>query len=248
MSCHVNKKLAYFKDVPDSLVVPKSVEAAKFTDPKIQPNDIVQVSIITLDPAINTMLNSDNTTSFAVSPGAASAPVASQPVNGFLVDKEGNIELPIIGKVKISGLTTAEARDSIHNKVAIYYKQPVVNVRFTNFTITVLGEVVKPSTYIVPNEKVSILDALGMAGDLTIFGRRENVLLIRDSVGQKKFVRFDLNSSKIINSPYFYLQQGDMVYVEPNRAKAASTDAIRTRNFALIASLITVFVTIVSKL
>jgi polysaccharide export outer membrane protein len=251
-SCRTPRNIVYFKDVPDSVYLSsKAVTATKFSDPRIQPNDIVQVVILTLDPAINAMLNTESTAATSTQPatGTSNAQGASGQVNGFLVDKDGNIELPIIGKINIKGLTTAEARDSIHNKVAVYYKDPVVNVKFNNLSVTVLGEVSRPATYFVPNEKVSILDAIGMAGDLTIYGRRENILLVRDSLGQKRFARFNLNSSSIVNSPYFYLQQGDIVYVEPSTAKADAIDVPRRNsNYALIISAITLIITILTRL
>jgi polysaccharide export outer membrane protein len=247
-ACRTNKNIAYFKDIPDSLYADaKNIAVTKFVDPKIQPNDILQISILTLDQTVNAMINSDNP-SFSVQPGSQNVQATVPQVSGFLVDKDGTVELPTIGKIKLLGLTTAEARDSIHAQLAVYYKSPIVNVKFTNFSITVLGEVSRPSTYIVPNEKVSILDAIGLAGDLTIYGKRENVLLIRDTLGQKQFIRFNLNSSKTISSPYFYLKQGDMVYVEPNKSKIASSDGVQIRNYALLASLITVFITIISRI
>lgn len=249
-SCRVNKNIAYFKDVPDSLYLSsRDVATVPFTDPVIKPNDILQVSILTLDPVVNAMLNTESTTSFTVQPGSANAQATSPQVNGFLVDRDGNLELPIVGKVKVAGLTTSVARDSIHNRVELYYKKPVVNVKFTNFTVTVLGEVAHPSTYVVPNEKVSILDAIGMAGDLTIFGKRENVMLIRDTLGQKQFIRFNLNSSSTISSPYFYLRQGDVVYVEPGKARVEGTDAaVKARNYSLIISLTALIITIISRI
>jgi polysaccharide export outer membrane protein len=248
-SCRINRNIVYFKDVPDSIYLTgKTVAAAKFSDPRIQPNDIVQVTILTLDPAVNAILNGENTASFSVQPSASNAQSGAGSANGLLVDKDGNIELPIIGKINIKGLTTAVARDSIHNRVALYYINPVVNVKLNNLSVTVLGEVARPATYFVPNEKVSILDAIGMAGDLTLYGKRENILLVRDSVGQKHFVRFNLNSSTIVNSPYFYLQQGDLVYVEPNTAKIQSIDAPRRNTiYALMLSTVAIIITILTR-
>lgn len=248
-SCATNKKITYFKDVPDSLYTSAAhITGLNFSDPLIQPNDILQISILTLDPAVNNVLTTTNTTTYAVQAASGGVSPTATSVSGFLVDRNGEVELPIIGKVKVGGLTTASARDTIHGKVASFYKGPVVNVRFANFNITVLGEVARPATYVVPSEKVSILDAIGMAGDLTIFGRRENVLLVRDSAGVKQMVRFNLNSSETFKSPYFYLRQGDMVYIEPNKSKVASTDAIRTRNITIAASVLTVLITLVSRL
>lgn len=248
-SCGTNKNITYFKDVPDSLyLAPHPLLGQAFTDPSIQPNDILQVSILTLDPTVNTALAAGNNTTFSVQPGSSSSPVAPTPISGLLVDRDGLVELPVVGKIKVSGLTTAQARDTIHEKVAVYYKNPVVNVRFANFSITVLGEVARPASYVVPNEKVSILDAIGMAGDLTIYGKRENIMLIRDSLGVKQVIRFNLNSSETFRSPYFYLRQGDMVYVEPNKSKVASTDAVKARNIGLIATGLSLLIVIFSRL
>lgn len=248
-SCSSNKKITYFQDIPDSIYrTARNLTVTPFSDPVIQANDILQISILTLDPQVNNILTANNTSSFSVQPGSSSSPAGPQSVTGFMVDKQGMIELPIVGKIKIAGLTTSEARDTIHARVASYYNSPVVNVRFANFNITVLGEVARPATYIVPNEKVSVIDAIGMAGDLTIYGKRENILLIRDSLGHKKSVRFNLNSSELLNSPYFYLKQGDMLYVEPSKSKIASTDGVRTRNLALLASGVSLLIVIFSRL
>jgi polysaccharide export outer membrane protein len=114
--------------------------------------------------------------------------------------------------------------------------------------ITVLGEVLRPSTYVLPNEKTSVLDALGLAGDLTIYGKRENVLLIRETSGEKVFVRLNLNSKDVFNSPYFYLKQNDVLYVEPNKGKAASLNLARTQTIALVGTALTVLITLISRL
>ena len=248
VACSTNKKITYFQDVPDSLYLKVHENQVKqFSDPVIQNNDILQVTILTLDPSENSVLSTSNSSSFPVQPSSGGG--AGAPVNGFLVDKDGLIELPIVGKIKVSGLTTAAARDTIHNLIAKYYKSPVVNVRFTNFSVSVLGEVARPGTYTVPNEKVSVLDAISMAGDLTIFGRRENVIVMRDSSGSKKVIRLDLNNlSQTLQSPFYYLNQGDLVYVEPNRAKVASTDAYRNRNFTIAVSVISLLLIIISRL
>ncbi|MBC8035162.1 MAG: polysaccharide biosynthesis/export family protein [Chitinophagaceae bacterium] len=248
-SCSTNKKITYFQDIPDSLYISShNLPVNSFKDPVIQPNDILQITILTLDPEANNILTSANSASFSVQPGSSNNPAAAQPITGFLVDRNGFIELPVVGKIKLAGLTTADARDSIHDLVGRFYKGPVVNVRFTNYSITVLGEVARPATYVVPNEKLSIMDAIGIAGDLTIYGKRENVLLVRDSAGQKQFVRFNLNSSATFSSPYFYLKQGDMIYVEPNKSRITSSDATTNRNITLAASGISVLIILLSRL
>lgn len=246
-SCSVTKKVPYFQDITTS-DSSKISNSAVFHELTIDPDDILSVSIVTIDPATSMPVNqlagqSLNATVQSVS--NATPPVS---VNGFLVDKNGEIDISVVGKVKVSGLTTYEARELIKSKAALVYRDPNVQVRYANFKVTVLGEVARPSSYVLPNERVSVLDALGMAGDLTIFGRRENVLLIRDNNGQKEFARLDLNSSRIFSSPFYYLKQNDVIYVEPNKGKAASLNQARTQTFAIIGTALSVLIVLFSRL
>ena len=243
-SCSV-KKIVYFNDLPiDTLQILK--QAAPFSEPTIQSDDILSINIQTLDPTTSAVVNQ----SIAVQAiGASSATnVGSQLISGFLVDKDGYIQMSLIGKVNLKGLTTYEARNKITELAGQYYKNPNVQVRFANFKITVLGEVTRPATYTVPNEKVSVLDALGLAGDLTIYGKRENVLLVRELTGQKELVRLNLNDSEIFSSPYFYLKQNDVLYIEPGKAKAAANNSSRTQTLAMIGSFLSVLMVAFTRL
>lgn len=238
--------IAYFKNVPDSLYgVAMSAKVAAFKDPVIQSNDLLQITVLTLDKDDNEVLAAASKIPVNASI-TTNSQVASNTVSGFLVDREGVINLPAIGKVKVAGLTTALARDTIRNRMSRFYKSPVVNVRFANFTITVLGEVNKQGQYTVPNEKVSIIDAIGLAGDLTVDAKRENILLIRDSADVKQFTRFNLNSSSLLTSPYFYLHQGDVVYVEPKKTKPSGNDVVKSRNLAIITTAVSALATILT--
>jgi len=247
-ACSTPKNITYFKDVPDT-IKRKVVEDSKYSIPTIQPDDVLQVNIQTLDPSTTTLLNQANTTT--IWPGAnnaASGAPAAQNISGYLVDGDGYVLLPLLGKVYAKGKTTSQVRDDIQAKAAAFYKDPVVTVRFTNFKVTVLGEVTRPSSYIMQSEKVSLLDAIGMAGDLTIYGKRENVLLIREGDKKKEFIRFNLNDSKIFQSEYFYLKQGDIVYIEPNKSKVNSTDASRLRNITIAGSALSVLIVLISRI
>ena len=148
-------------------------------------------------------------------------------LQGFLVDNNGDIEFPVVGKVKVAGLTKNECQDRLKSKILPYMaasENPVVTVRMSSYHVTVMGEVGKPCVVPVTTEKMSVLEALAEAGDLTIYGKRDNVLLIReDANGQKSSHRLNLNDANIISSPYYYLQQNDLVYVEPNKAKAKNS-------------------------
>ena len=154
--------------------------------------------------------------------------LTSQPtLQTFLVTNEGTINYPVLGKLYVKGLTVNGVENLIASKIEGTYlkSRPVVTVRLSNYKISVLGEVNSPGTYTVPSEKVSIYGALAMAKDMTIWGRRDNVKLIReDSVGKKSIHERNLNDADIINSPYFYLQQNDVLYVTPNKTKAKNSD------------------------
>ena len=245
-SCSTNKRIVYFSDLQDTSSA-KSINQQPYIEPHIQSDDILSITIQTIDP-----LNSANVNQLTTMPVAGANLTTpnsgAMQVSGFLVDKDGFIELPMLGKIKLLGLTTMEARETVRQKAAVYFKEPTVQVRYANFKITVLGEVAKPAPYILPNEKVSILDALGLAGDLTVFGKRENVLLIRENKGKKEFYRFNLNSSESFKSPAFYLQQNDIVYVEGNKAKAATLNAARTQTFALVGSVMSVLILLLTRI
>lgn len=261
-SCVSYKKIPYFKDVPDSSF--SSVKPVDFIEPVIQYDDILSVAINTLDLQSTGALNMSTPISGGGSAGASGGVNGSSslmsaasslmggssfalPVNSsYRVNKDGVIDLPLIGKLVASGLTTTQLKDSIQKRLTVYYKVPTVDVRFANFRVTVLGEVLKPGTFTVPNEKLTILDALGLSGDLTIFGKRTNVLLIRDSADHKQMVRLNLNSKGLISSPYYYLRQNDVIYVEPTDAKIANLDAVQNRYITIasaVLSLLIIFAT-----
>jgi polysaccharide export outer membrane protein len=243
-SCNTTKNVPYFQNVS---VSPSSriPAAAVFDEPTIQPDDILSISIFTIDPTTSMVVNQLGTQ--ALTSGSV-ASVAGASSTGFLVDKNGEIELSIVGKVKLLGLTTFEAKDLIKREAAKNFATPNVQVRFSNFKVTILGEVLHPATYTLPNEKVTVLDALGLAGDLTIYGRRENVMLIRAVKGEKQYARLNLNSTDIFNSPFFYLKQNDVLYVEPNKGKAASLNTARTQTFAIIGTALSVLIVLLTRL
>lgn len=243
-ACTVSRKTVYFNDLPDTEKFEWA--SAHFTEPVIQNDDILTINIQTVDPSNTSAINQGTT--MQLIGGSSSSNIANQQTTGFLVDRNGNVNIPMFGEIKVAGLTTHQAKQAIAEKVTVFYKEPTIQVRFANYKFTVLGEVSRPATYTVQNEKVTLLDALGMAGDLTIYGRRDNVLLIRDQDGTKEFVRFDLNSATMFESPYFYLRQNDVIYVEPGKGRAASADSPRWQFYSMIASFISVAVLAFSRL
>jgi polysaccharide export outer membrane protein len=233
LACKTTAHIGYFQDIPDTLVTKtQTLPTSKFSPPVIHPGDILHVTIHTND---NTLVShADN----QITPGLT-----------LSVDTNGNIEIPVLGKILAEGCTISQLRDTLSVRASKFYKSPVIAVRLSNFTITVLGEVAKPGNFISSNEKVSVLDALGMAGDMSIYGKKENVLVIREQDNHKQAIRLNLNSTTSLTSPYFYLKQGDVVIVEPNKNKiAAARDSGKTRNYALIASGLSVLIIFISRL
>ncbi|MBS1526228.1 MAG: polysaccharide export protein [Bacteroidetes bacterium] len=233
-SCVDQKQIAYFQK---GLNEPDTIAVAKAYVPKIQTGDILEISIGSLNPLASSFFNPFSTTTIPTDNiGARSSNANSNNANttspslvqsgapGFLVDASGDIELQLVGSVKVAGLTTTEARDLIKEKLKIYLKEPVVNVRFLNYKISVLGEVMHPSVYVIPNESITLPEALSLAGDMTIFGKRDNVLVIRDENGKKVFGRVNLTTRDVYQSPFYYLHANDVVYVEPSKGRIAQTD------------------------
>lgn len=226
-SCVSIKKARYFNDIPDSMPSPYTLEhPAVFNDPRIESNDNLAITLQTITQ------NSSNTPITTNSVGTFSE------LNGFLVDKNGYINLSLIGPVKVAGLTTMEAKELIEEKASKHYNNPVVNVRIANFDVTVLGDVAKPGKITLPNEKASIIDAIALSGDLPLTANRTNVLLIRNEGDHQKCVRFDLTSSKIFQSPDYWLKQRDIIYVQPNKNKIQNSDNTVIRNLGILSSLI----------
>lgn len=160
----------------------------------------------------------------------------------YLIDEEGNIEFPVLGELKVAGLTRVKVKEMIKEKLKIYIKDPIVSVRLKNFKITVLGEVGSPGAYTIPNERITIIEALGLAGDMTIKGKRSNVMVIRESEGVNTYHRVDLTSKTIFESPVYYLAQNDVLYVEPNKSQIR-TSKTNNNTLAIILSVFGVALT-----
>ncbi len=250
ISC-TTERVAYFKDVPDSASAKRVLQSLPPAEAAIvRPDDVLNITIQTLDPAANTLLNQGNlpVNSGAVT-GSSTNTTTQAVISGYLVNKDGYVHLPYIGDVMVKGLTSDQVKELVVQKISVYFKDPVVNVRFTNFKITVLGEVRNPTTFLLPNENPTIFDALGLAGDITLYGRRDNVMLIRSEAdGKKDIVRLNLDSTSAITSPYFYLKPNDVLYVEPTADRVAGTSEYRTRDIAIIASALSLMVIIVARL
>ncbi len=225
-SCKGRQDVVYFQNA-------KNFETIVDTDtfaPKFKVNDIVSIFVSTYD------LNAVKP--FNLVKGSTDGSRLSY--IDYLIDIEGNIDYPVLGKIKLLGLTVEEAKDLLKEKLSEgYLDNPIVNIRITNFRVSVLGEVKKPGTYTISGERATILEAIGLAGDLTIKGKRKNVLVIRDFNGTKTYSRIDLTTKELFNSPVYYLTQNDVVYVEPNKSAISASSLDRRTSTAIsIVSLI----------
>ena len=205
-SCVNTKKVTYFNNIRESSLV----SAPRITA-TIHKNDLIGISVSSLNAEASTMFN-------PVSSGTAEQQA------GYLVNESGNIQFPVLGKIRAVGFTLEQLGDSItkalnQQKLLV---SPIVTTRFLNFRVTILGEVKNPTVLNVPNQRISILEAIGLAGDLTNYGKRDNILIIHDEPGKKTFARVDLTTKKIFSSPEYYLRSNDVVYVEQNKNKLRS--------------------------
>lgn len=232
-SCASKKDLVYFQ--PDSTQL---IDSFVVNAPKLQAGDILVISVTADDVRASEPFNQ-------ISP-YQNGPVQATSlfVPTYTIDQEGNIDYPKIGTIKLAGLTRVEAIDRLRDEVSKYIVNPGVNITIRNFRITVLGEVTKPGSFLIDNDRITILEAIGMAGDLTINGVRQNVMVIREQNGKKNEYRLDLTKRDALNSPVYFLKQNDVVYVEPNGARIQSSKY--TQNTSIFVSIASLIITIVA--
>lgn len=247
-ACQSYKKVPYLQDVE---VVEQAQQKDNLYDARIMPKDLLTIVVSCTSPelAVPFNLTVASPSSIALS---GSSNVTSQPVlQPYLVDNEGKIDFPVLGELKLGGLTKKQAEQMIVEKLKPYMKEtPIVTVRMVNYKISVIGEVARPGTFTISNEKVNLLEALAMAGDMSVWGLRDNVKLIREDVtGKQQIITLNLNKAETILSPYYWLQQNDIVYVTPNKAKARNSDIGNSTSLwfsatSIIVSLASLLVTI----
>lgn len=233
-SCGSSKDIVYFQDAQNyETIVSDNSYVNTF-----KVDDVVRINVSTLDPAASAPFNifmGVQQESSLLGGGGGSRPTQLD----YIVDKKGEIDFPVLGNIKILGLTPAETKELLKEKLKPYLKDPIINIRLVNFTVTVLGQVNRPGTYQVNGEQITVLEAIGFASDLGIKGKRDNVLVIRDFNGTKVYTRIDLTSKEALNSPVYYLTQNDVVYVEPNRSAVSQSTLDNRAGLAVsIASLL----------
>ncbi len=234
LACVNKKNMLYFQGAVSAN------EANKSYSPIIKPDDLLSITVVSLDEAaakpFNLPVSNVNQAIGGYVQGAPTPP-------GYLVNEKGEIDFPVIGKIKMAGLKRDEAVELLKENLKPYLKECTVIMRILNYKVTVLGEVRNPGTFTIPNERVTLPEALGIAGDLLITAQRKNIIVIRENEGKRSELLVDLTNKNVFSSPAYYLQQNDVVYVQPNRAKMNSS-AVNTANIGLVVSVISLFVTI----
>jgi polysaccharide export outer membrane protein len=250
-SCSAPRKTIYFNQASSSIDTSIPNQAlAPVPESRVLPDDILAINVTTisdLDPRAQGKLFNDGGTPFIIAPmtgGGSSGGGAVGQANGYLVDADGFISFPVIGKIKVTGYTTKELKGIMAAKLKDYIKDPVVEVRIINYKITIFGEVSRPGTIIAPNQRISILEAIATAGDIPVTGRKDNVLVVRETNGQREYARLNLNSRDVFNSPFFYLRQNDVVYVEANRVRRQESNDFLRIYLPTITTLLTAVVSL----
>lgn len=251
-SCGDTRHLTYMQGKFDTTLLSQ----IKITEPVIQKGDLLSIIVYSDNPTATALYNQSivivsngassggssgtggSSTEGGTGSSAGAMSTGSPTTPGYQVDEKGDIQFQGLGLLHIEGLTKNQLKSLLDSKLTEYLKNPYYTIRFMNYRFTMLGEVNHPGIYGIPGERVSLLEALGLAGDMTFYGRRDNVLFIRENNGKREFARLDLTKPEIMASPYFYLQQNDVVLVEANKKKAAASDQVTSRNVAITASIV----------
>lgn len=232
-SCAPSSKLVYLQNETEST-------NTNTYEPILQPDDALLIIISSENPEVAAPYNLKSVSLQSNKEGA----VANEKQLAHIIDKEGNIEFPFVGQIKLAGATKSEAISIIKNALKEYIADASVYIKILNFKVSVLGEVNKPGTFTINSDRVTLLEALSLAGDLTVYGKRKNILIIREQDGNKKMERIDITNSNFLNSPYYYLAQNDVLYIEPNKTKVNAS--VVGPNLTVAISVISLLVTVLA--
>ncbi len=200
--------------------------------------DTAQLSKVVINESVVQHADVISITVFSDNPNATAIYNLANSAGGYLVDDRGNIQMQGVGELHVEGLNKKQLTDLLNSKLKVFLTNPYYSIRLINYKVSLLGEVIREGVYTVPNEKINIFEAIGLAGGLTIYARRENVMVVREFNGKREFARLDLTSPEIFKSPYYFLQQNDLVVVEQTRAKLSNSDQTTARNISLATSII----------
>jgi polysaccharide biosynthesis/export protein len=245
-SCGNTRQMTYIQGAFDTT----KLSQVSLPDPMIQKGDILNIIVYSDNPEATKIFNQELITT--ATPGGAGGAggagasgggiVGNSPSTpGYLVDENGNIEFQELGLLHVVGLTRGQLKDTLAVRLAPFLKNVYFTVRFLNYRFTMLGEINRPGVFSFPSDNLNLFEALGMAGDMTFYGRRDNILVIRETSGVRTFARLDITKPDIITSPYFYLHQNDVVIFEASSKKIAANDQVTLRNITIATTFISVF-------
>jgi polysaccharide export outer membrane protein len=262
-ACVSTRPLTYMQGAFDTA----QLSQIKIPEARVRPGDLLSIVVYSDNPEATALFNqsliivnsssgASSSTGSAGTGGAgggsgssAGAISAGSPTTpGYLVDEDGNIQFQNLGILHVEGLTKDSLKILLDSRLKQYLKNPYYTIRFMNYRFTMLGEVQRPGIFSIPGEHVSLLEAIGLAGDLTLYGRRDNILIIRETDGKREYARLDLTKPQIMASPYFYLQQNDLIYIEANKKKLLANDQATTRNVTIAATIISTVAIVISLL
>lgn len=243
-SCGNTRKLQYMQGAFDT------AKLSTYTTPQpvIQQGDLLSIVVYSDNPAATAIYNQSVTGGGATQASGSSAVSVSggASTGGYLVDADGNIQFQGLGNMHVEGLTKPQLSAMLDSTLKTYLTNPYCSIRFLNYKITMIGDVARPGVYNIPSERVNILEAIGLAGDLTITGRRDNILVMREKNGKRQWGRIDLTKPDIFSSPFYQLEQNDVVYVDLTRGKAAAGDQTTVRNIGIITGIISTVAIVIS--
>jgi polysaccharide biosynthesis/export protein len=229
LSCRQTKNVAYYQNI-DSF---SGAQKNTLFESTVQPDDLLMITVSAADPEAAAPFNLTSTMTPTINGQSSQGPMQQQL---YLVNSLGVIQFPVLGEIKIGGLTKNDVNKVINDKLKKYLKDAIVNIRIMNFKVSILGEVNRPGSFNIASERITLPEALSLAGDLTIFGKRNNVILVRELDGKRSYNRVDLTKADFINSSFYYLSQNDLIYVEPNNAKS-NTSSVFNQNIPILISL-----------
>jgi polysaccharide export outer membrane protein len=237
-SCSTAKKLAYFQKLDARAdTIKLKAKSVRLFDTRLKPKDQLSITVVSTEPEASKIYNL--VVPQIAEPTSSSSMLYSQPsLQTYLIDNDGMINFPKLGKLKVSDLTTKELELMIEKKLASAFakEMPIITIRLLNYSVNVLGEVARPGKISTTNERLTLFEGLASAGDLTIYGRRDNVKVLREKAdGTKAYITVNLNDKNIIYSPAYYLEQNDVVYVEPNKSRANSSNYGSAESFGISA-------------
>lgn len=234
-SCNSYKKVPYFQDLSRTQITKENID--NYTTFTIQPHDQLSISVSSKNPEADAVFG-NNQQNAGTNPGNANY--------GYTVNENGQVKLPLLGLVKVTGLSTDQLSEQLQKSLAPYLSVPTVTVTVVNFKVAVLGDVLRPNIYTSNSERLTIPEALSLAGDLNITGKREDIVLVREKDGKREYIPIDLTSKEIFKSPYFYLKSNDLIYVTPNKSKLSTINDKGYQNASLIIGALSVLAIAIS--